>query len=36
MSVCSFTPWSTLSMVGIALLLLAIVYVIQRVVVKSA
>jgi hypothetical protein len=31
LSVCSFAPWSTLSMIAIALLLVGIVYVIQRV-----
>ena len=36
MSVCSFAPWSTLSMIGIALLLVGTVYLIQRVVAKSA
>ena len=36
MSVCSFAPWSTLSMVGIMLLLVGIVYAIQRVVARSA
>jgi hypothetical protein len=36
MSVCSFTPWSTLSIVGIMLLLVGIVYAIQRIVAKSA
>jgi hypothetical protein len=35
MSICSFTPWSTLSMIGIALLLMGIVYLIQRVMTKS-
>ncbi len=31
MSMCSFAPWSTLSMIAITLLLVGIVYVIQRV-----
>ena len=31
-SVCSFTPWSTLGMLGITLLLVGIVYLVQRVV----
>ena len=35
MSMCSFTPWSTLSMIGITLLLVGIVHLIQRVMVKS-
>lgn len=29
-SKCSFAPWSTLSLVGITLLLIGIVYVVQR------
>ena len=32
MSTCSFAPWSTLGMVGITLLLVGIVYLVQRVV----
>ena len=36
MSVCSFAPWSTLSMVGIMLLLVGVVYLFQRVVARSA
>jgi hypothetical protein len=36
MSLCSFSPWSTLSMVGIMLLLVGIVYAIQWVVARSA
>jgi hypothetical protein len=35
MSVCSFTPWSTLSMIGITLLLVGTVYLIQRIMAKS-
>ena len=35
-SVCSFAPFSTLSMIGIALLLVGTVYLIRRVVAKSA
>ena len=35
MSICSFTPWSTLSMIGITLLLVGIVYLIQRVMARS-
>jgi len=35
MSMCSFTPWSTLSMIGITLLLVGIVYLIQQVMAKS-
>ena len=31
LSKCSFAPWSTLSMIAITLLLVGIVYVIQRV-----
>ena len=31
MSKCSFAPWSTVAMVGITLLLVGIVYLIQRV-----
>ena len=31
-SVCSFAPWSTLGMLGITLLLVGIVYLVQRVV----
>ena len=31
MSMCSFTPWSTLGMIGITVLLVGIVYLIQRV-----
>ncbi len=33
-SKCSFAPWSTLSLVAITLLLIGIVYVIQRSIVK--
>jgi len=36
MSVCSFAPWSTLGMFGITLLLVGIVYLIQRAVAKCA
>ena len=32
LSVCSFAPWSTLGMLGITLLLVGIVYLVQRVV----
>jgi hypothetical protein len=35
MSMCSFTPWSTLSMIGITLLLVGIVYLVQRVMAKG-
>ena len=31
MSKCSFAPWSTLAMIGITLLLVGIVYLVQRV-----
>ena len=35
MSICSFAPWSTLSLIGIALLLVGIVYLVQHVIFKS-
>jgi hypothetical protein len=35
MSICSFAPWSTLSLIGIALLLVGIVYLVQHVKFKS-
>ena len=31
LSMCSFAPWSTLSLIGITLLLVGIVYLVQRV-----